>query len=209
MNTSAGKRSVEDSIRDARIAAYQTAILDAAERVFTDAGFELAKMEDIARAAGVAKGTLYNYFPSKEAIFSALAERGRSRLLEAVDPAIARAPVEARPRAFVQGLLEYIEQGARMALVYMHATGLSMNSALDPSAPEGRQSLTARLRESLRPSYEAGRLRTDLSLDCLTVLLGGMIGAAVQDFLERGEQSGLTDMTDSILAVFFDGAGAR
>ena len=47
-------------------------LLDAALAVFAEKGFTAARMEDIAAQAGAAKGTLYLYFPSKEAVFEAL-----------------------------------------------------------------------------------------------------------------------------------------
>jgi AcrR family transcriptional regulator len=48
-------------------------ILDAALKVFAEKGFAAARMEDIARRAGVTKGTIYLYFPSKEDVFKTLA----------------------------------------------------------------------------------------------------------------------------------------
>ena len=47
-------------------------ILDGARRVFLAAGFDGASMGEIARVAGVSKGTLYVYFDSKEALFETL-----------------------------------------------------------------------------------------------------------------------------------------
>jgi AcrR family transcriptional regulator len=47
-------------------------ILDGARKVFHSAGFDGASMNEIARVAGVSKGTLYVYFDSKEALFEAL-----------------------------------------------------------------------------------------------------------------------------------------
>jgi AcrR family transcriptional regulator len=44
-------------------------ILDAAQIVFGEHGFARAKLEDVARQAGVSKGTLYLYFDSKETLF--------------------------------------------------------------------------------------------------------------------------------------------
>lgn len=46
-------------------------ILDAAYRVFAERGFEQATMAEIAAAAGVAKGTLYLYYPSKQDMYDA------------------------------------------------------------------------------------------------------------------------------------------
>ena len=47
-------------------------IFDAARQVILDRGFDGAKMEEIAARAGVGKGTLYNFFDSKEALFLSL-----------------------------------------------------------------------------------------------------------------------------------------
>jgi AcrR family transcriptional regulator len=48
-------------------------ILEAALTVFAEKGFAAARMEDIAARAGVTKGTIYLYFPSKEEVFKSLA----------------------------------------------------------------------------------------------------------------------------------------
>lgn len=47
-------------------------ILDGARNVFLSKGFDAASMNDIARAAGVSKGTLYVYFENKERLFQAI-----------------------------------------------------------------------------------------------------------------------------------------
>jgi AcrR family transcriptional regulator len=54
-------------------AATREAILQAAGRLFDSDGFDRTTTRDIARAAGIASGTLFNYFPTKEAIVAALA----------------------------------------------------------------------------------------------------------------------------------------
>ena len=55
-------------------------IMDGAKTVFLSAGFDGASMNDIARAAGVSKGTLYAYFTSKDDLFEAIirAEKAQS-----------------------------------------------------------------------------------------------------------------------------------
>jgi AcrR family transcriptional regulator len=50
-------------------------ILDAALRLWTRHGFDATSVEAVAREAGVAKGTIYLYFATKEALFAAAAER--------------------------------------------------------------------------------------------------------------------------------------
>ena len=57
-------------------------ILDGARRVFLAEGFDGASMGEIARAAGVSKGTLYVYFDSKEKLFEALTIEEKKSLAE-------------------------------------------------------------------------------------------------------------------------------
>src|SRR5215467_9818493 len=49
-------------------------IVDGARKIFLAQGFDAASMNDIARAAGVSKGTLYVYFANKEQLFAAIVE---------------------------------------------------------------------------------------------------------------------------------------
>ncbi len=60
------------------------AILDAAEKAFSTEGFAATRMEDIAAAAGVAKGAVYHHFPSKETLFEAVFEQTSRALLRRV-----------------------------------------------------------------------------------------------------------------------------
>jgi len=57
-------------------------ILDGARKLFLAEGFDAASMGDIARAAGVSKGTLYVYFSSKEQLFEALIREERRKQAE-------------------------------------------------------------------------------------------------------------------------------
>lgn len=59
----------------AEVRGKTAAILDAAQQLFAAFGFRRTSMDDIARAAGVAKGTLYLYFDGKEAVFRAVHAR--------------------------------------------------------------------------------------------------------------------------------------
>lgn len=55
------------------------AILDAAREVFSELGYEAATVRDIIRRAGLAAGTFYNYYRSKEEVHAALADDGARR----------------------------------------------------------------------------------------------------------------------------------
>src|SRR5438067_10348420 len=65
-------------------------ILDAAQRVFSQRGVSKATVADIAEAAGVAKGTVYLYFGSKEHLLLALRDRFTDELLSHVSDLLSR-----------------------------------------------------------------------------------------------------------------------
>src|SRR5437879_7970229 len=65
-------------------------ILDAAQRIFSDRGVQKSTVADIAEAAGVAKGTVYLYFGSKEHLLAALRDRHVDELLEHVSSLLSR-----------------------------------------------------------------------------------------------------------------------
>lgn len=61
----------------------RTSILDAATQVFCDEGYETTSMDRIAERAGASKRTVYNYFPSKEALFLAVVEQLGAKMMTA------------------------------------------------------------------------------------------------------------------------------
>ena len=75
------------SNRKVDAAARREAILDAALMVFAERGYEAARLEDMAKRAGVAKGTVYLYFKDKQALFEALVRGDVSPMLGQVTEA--------------------------------------------------------------------------------------------------------------------------
>jgi AcrR family transcriptional regulator len=64
-------------------------ILDAALDVFSELGFSGARVEDIAARAGLSKGAIYLYFPSKQAMLEALVRRLADRVVGAAENLVA------------------------------------------------------------------------------------------------------------------------
>ena len=69
------------SVRELRTAARRQAILSAALDEFSAAGFAATRLDDVAKRAGVAKGTIYLYFADKETLFQELARSMMSPLV--------------------------------------------------------------------------------------------------------------------------------
>lgn len=75
-----------DSIQQQLATARKNQILDAAATVFAEKGFHPTTIQDIAKQAGIAGGTIYNYFDSKPALLLGIFERMREAILEDAQP---------------------------------------------------------------------------------------------------------------------------
>ena len=85
------------------------ALVEATARVLVDEGYERASTNRIAAVAGVSIGSLYQYFPSKEALVAAVAERHRQQLSQVALGAVlkvAERPVEVGAREMVAAAIE-------------------------------------------------------------------------------------------------------
>ena len=82
-------------------------ILEAALAVFGEQGFATARVEDIAKRAGLSKGAVYLYFPSKEAMLNALVERSAGALARSLESYVAtEAPAD--PETTLRGILRFM-----------------------------------------------------------------------------------------------------
>ncbi len=94
-------------------------ILEAARRVFADKGYNSASVEDIARAAGIAKGTLYLYYPSKNDIYREALKRGLEALCDDLERKVgAERTCEAKIRAFISAKLTWFETNRDLFKIY-------------------------------------------------------------------------------------------
>ena len=88
-------------------AATRRKILDVAQRLFAEKGYAATATRDIARAAGIASGTLFNYFPTKEAVLACLAG-------DAMAEALADAPPnQHNAETLEEGLFALVAAGLR------------------------------------------------------------------------------------------------
>ena len=88
-----GPRSLKERQREERA----ELILQAAEAVLTEKGYYDTTIDEIAARVGIAKGTVYLHFPSKEDLVVALWEREMVTFLTIIDQAAAQAGFGARP----------------------------------------------------------------------------------------------------------------
>ncbi|WP_203859291.1 TetR/AcrR family transcriptional regulator [Plantactinospora mayteni] len=169
-------------------------ILDSAASVLAERG-ESASMADIAEAAGVARATLYRYFPNRDALLRAMAEAALTDLAERV----ADAKLDAVP---VEEALARLTRALVAATSRYRALQLLEKSSEQHDLAEAR--LAGPLQALVERGVEQGVFRTDLPAELLLVAYLGLFqSVAGQVFAGR---LGVEEASAAITTVFLGGA---
>jgi AcrR family transcriptional regulator len=189
-------------------------ILDGARRVFLADGFDGASMNDIARVAGVSKGTLYVYFDSKEALFEALIREDRKQQAERlVFPGDTNDPRE-QLASFGQQLITLMTQPELIAQVriVIAATGKfpSLGRAFYESGPcYGVTRLAGRLeewRDAGLLEFENGRVAAQQFID---LCKSGLFSSCLFGAAETISADAIAANVESAVEVFMRAYGAK
>ena len=155
-------------------------ILEAARALVAETGVD-ATMEDIARHAGVAVGTLYRHFPAKEDLVSAVVEDSLAQMASLTEGALAAVHTGAPPGRCLGQLFREIAARHATDQAFKSAAGrLDVDAEIEaaaPGTPIARSVLG--ITELLRRAQLAGEIRADLTLADLGVLLAAVPGAEV------------------------------
>jgi AcrR family transcriptional regulator len=192
--------------------AYREAILEAAERVFVRLGYRQAKMSDLAREVGVSTGTLYNYFDSKEAVFSSLVERARGEFLAALREAAGQPLPLERLRAMARAVLGFVERRGALVSVFTElgaVTESDIRRVCGPNAGEGYAEYLKLLSDSVRAAMRKKQIRSDVPVDLLVAALAGSLNGTVYGWMYGGREGALASRADAVLSLFLEGAAAR
>jgi AcrR family transcriptional regulator len=155
-------------------------ILEAARALVAETGVD-ATMEDIARHAGVAVGTLYRHFPAKEDLVAAVVEDSLAQMASLTEGALAAVHAGAPPGPAIGELFREIAERHATDQAFKSAAGrLDVNAeiaAASPGSPIARS--VAAISELLERAQIAEQIRGDLTLADLGVLLAAVPGAGV------------------------------
>jgi AcrR family transcriptional regulator len=182
--------------------ATRARLLDAAAREFARAGFERASVDDISVAAGHGKGTIYNYFPSKDELFLAVVEHALAQAA-ADGQAPVRAPARERLAAILGGFCDWAGQHEPLARVLVREC-LMGTPGLYPRVIAAEWPLTTDLEAIISDGIRDGELRADLPADLLALAIAGLADLALtQHWASGGTRPALADIPGLVLALLF------
>ena len=190
-------------------------VLNAALELFMEKGFAATRVEDIARRAGVSKGTVYLYFSSKEAVLEALVRRAIAPVADSALSVLAGH--DGHPRQAIELVLRALSNRftdpkvmavpkvvLREVTGFPHLAEMYRNAVLDRALPA--------LAGLIRRGIDAGHLRpVDPELTIRSVvgpIVVHLILAEVFGIMPK-DGVALDRLIDNHLSILFDGLNAR
>jgi len=185
------------------------AILRAAIRVFANNGYFNSKVADIAREAGVADGTVYLYFKSKEEILHSIFDRsmekaiadGKKQLADITDP---------REKLRRIALLHLERLGADRDLAVVFQVELRGSTKfMEEFSAAGFAEYLELIRLTFEQGQQAGVFRPELNAKVVAKILFGALDEMATNWILSKRRYKLAPMADQVLDIFLNGVGAK
>jgi len=185
------------------------AILRAAIDVFADRGFFNAQVADIARAAGVAAGTVYMYFRGKDDLLVSIFERsmrdglaeGRGVVAEEPDP-------QERLRRLARLHLARLGRDRNLAIVFQVELRQSTKFMERLSATLLRDYLGL-IRDAIADGQREGLFRSDVSATVAAKIFFGALDEMATNWILSRRRYSLEADAETVVTLFFDGVRPR
>lgn len=191
------------------IADKREAILRAAIRVFANNGYFNSKVADIAREAGVADGTVYLYFKSKEEILHSIFDRN---MAEAISAGQEQLQQITDPREKLRGIallhLERLGADRDLAVVFQVELRGSTKFMEEFSAAGFAEYLNL-IRSTFEEGQRAGVFRAELNAKVVAKILFGALDEMATNWILSKRRYKLAPMADQVLDIFLNGVNAK
>ncbi|MEP7147348.1 MAG: TetR/AcrR family transcriptional regulator [Acidobacteriota bacterium] len=191
------------------VADKREAILRAATSVFAEKGFFNSKVADIAKAAGVADGTVYLYFKNKDDVLHSIFDRamgefiadGRRELATLDKP-------EDKLRRIAELHLERLGADRNMAIVFQVELRGSIKFMQEFSAAGFSEYLDI-IRATIDEGQNRGVFRSDLKPIVCAKMFYGALDEMVTNWILSSKSYPLAPMAEEVLKIFFGGLLAK
>ena len=185
------------------------AILRAATKVFAQNGYFQSQVADVARVAGVAAGTVYLYFKSKDDLLVSIFERSMRDVI-------------AEGRTALEGVADPPERLRRIAHLHLGRLGKDKNLAVVFQV-ELRQSVKFMerfsetflqyyfklIRATIADGQQSGAFRKDINPTTATKIFFGALDEMATNWMLSRRKYALTAEADAVVDLFINGVGRR
>lgn len=177
-------------------------LLPAVVTLFTERGYDATSMEDIARATGRTKSSVYHHVSGKEELLRLAVARAVDALSAVLaEPAAVQGRAVDRLEHAVRRSVEVLAEQQPYVTLLLRVRG---NTGAEQWALAQRRELDRRLTELVTAAMAEGDLRADLDPRLVTRLLFGMVNSLVEWWRPIGPQA-VSDVAEGLVAVVFAG----
>lgn len=181
-------------------------LLDTVVAVFIERGYDATSMEDLARALGLTKSSIYHHVAGKEELLRLAVARAVDALSAVLDE-----PGSGQGRA-VDRLEHVVRRSAEVLVAQLPYVTLLLrvrgNTGAERWALDRRRELDARLAALVAAAIDEGDVRGDVDPRVVARLLFGMVNGVAEWYRPGGERAHPVDVPQAVVALAFDGLRA-
>jgi len=196
------------SFKEQMLQAREEAIVQTANRLLAEKGFESMTVDEVAAAVGIAKASLYKHFPSKEELAAAAMVRIMQRTLDFLDSLPADDKPVAKLRAVVRWAVE-VQLAGEMPLLPHQNSSLRAALMNNRGYLDRLVIISDRLGGWIQAAQADGSLNPKLPAIAVLYTLFARACDPVLGFLKAGGQQSDEQIVELVLATCFDGLAAR
>jgi TetR/AcrR family transcriptional regulator, fatty acid metabolism regulator protein len=187
------------------VADKREAILRAAVKVFARKGFFNSKVADIAKQAGIADGTVYLYFKSKDEILHSIFDRAMDEFISEGKREIAGInEPDVKLQKIARLHLERLSADRDLAIVFQVELRGS-TKFMEEFSGGGFAEYLDIIRQTIADGQKSGAFRTDLKPIVCAKILYGALDEMVTNWILSKNPYPLAPMADEVLKIFFHG----
>ena len=201
-------RSLKEKQRQER----ETLILQAAEEVLMEKGYYETSIDEIAARVGIAKGTVYLHFPSKEDLVIAIFERDMQQLLQYIDTAMSS---DLTSRGKMEAIFDLMHGGIiskRMQLLYSLSNSGGLRHLLVEKKGCLREiwdQLSARLNSLFEEGKAAGEFDSTLPAVVMLSAFYSLLSPKSYERLTADGQMSAEEVEKNLKRIYFKGISAN
>ncbi|MEX1178579.1 MAG: TetR/AcrR family transcriptional regulator [Nitriliruptor sp.] len=181
-------------------------LLDAAVAVFNERGYDGTSMEDLARAAGITKSSIYHHVKGKEALLGMALDEALLGLFAVLDePASTEGPARARLEHVLRRSVEVLDAQLPAVTLLLRVRG---NTPTELDALERRREFDRRVTAIVAEAVAEGSVRGDLEPALVTRLIFGTVNSLVE-WYRPGRHESVDEVADALVSLVFAGLDRR
>jgi AcrR family transcriptional regulator len=180
-------------------------IVESARKVFCTSGFQKGSIDEIAKEAGIAEGTIYRYFDSKRDLLDEVLRRHYSILFDDVEQTLPIIEGASNRLLYIirRILLMISEDRSMCRLRQIHAR--QIDDERPSLSHDQNRRMAALMRNEIKKGMADGSFRLDTSPSIVCYMIGGAVEITEYSFMKTGRAIDIDKVTESIWRTIHSG----